>query len=1397
MRNYTRRFLSRFFDRSDETFPEEPLLQAETRLDPVDAELNKSWWSSLTFSWVTPIMETGSKRQLGYGDLFALPKDMTAEVCCSQLFRNWEKEKTLEGPEQPSLFRALYATYGWPWLIVGVVKIINDSLSFSGPLFLNEIVKFLETGNEDLLYGYVCAVGLGIVSIIRAFLGAHYTFLICRLRMQVKASITTMVYQKALCVSLSERSIFSTGEIQTFMSVDAERISNLVNCGHEIWSLPLQMGIALWMLYMQVKFAFLAGLGVIILLIPVNKWIASFMCSANESMMKEKDERVRRIGELLMYIRTLKMYTWEQFFLERVMQSREQELKFLGIKKYLDACCVYFWACTPTIFSLLTFGLFVMLGYTLTAATVFTSLALFNILIAPLNSFPWVINGLVEGQVSLGRLCKFFSCPEMNQEWTKEILLLSECEKEPTLNSATVNYSDNGETLQESESSDDMAIMLENAAFSWSHSLVENYVSIISQLSLAIPTGCLVVILGKVGSGKSSLLEAILGEMRCTYGSMLVNGRLAYVPQVPWIQAGTLSGNILFGKAYIADRYKSVVDACALDVDIQQMQGGDLAEIGERGVNLSGGQRTRVALARALYQDCETYLLDDPLSAVDAHVAAWLMEHAIAGPQMVNKTRILCTHHAQAIAYADIVVKMEDGRVTYLGSAGSDPSLDIENNAPAQESFPLEIPGPPKGLPCSVDTTTMSPLLQYFEEQSSRGVSQFMSPSKRMCSSGISSQRKSSSTTSTSTASNSQNMRALKPGPTKPVKLIEDEDRIQGHVQGTVYRAYGSFVNWSVIATILVSVSLMQATRNGSDLWLAHWVDTDSHADGQQTLNFYLKIYIALAVANSIITLARAFSFAYGGMRAASRVHTAFIQKVITAPVRFFDQNPSGRILNRFNSDQYIVDDSLPFVLNNLLAQLFSLIGITVVLCVVQWLFIVVLIPLVLMYDRLQKYYRATSRELRRLDGVSRSPIYTSFTEALEGAATIRAFRAQAQFAAKNRENVGINLRSSYSELCASLWLSIRLQILAALLVFFISFLAIFSRQSHSRLSPLSAGLVGLGLSYASPIITTLNNVLAHLTETEKDMVSMERIQQYMDLEAEPCDGCVEVPSDWPAHGNIAFSQVTLVYMPSLRPALHELSFDIQAGEQVGIAGRTGAGKSSILSVLFRLTPISSGKIFIDGVDISKVPLRVLRSRLSVVPQSPMLFEGTLRQNLNPAGNIDDVELWTMLKKCHMKEAVIGAGGLDLHVSECGESLSLGQRQLLCLARALLSCVQVLCLDECTANIDPETTTLLMKTVASECRDMTVITIAHRITTILEQDRVLILDHGSLIEEGEPKTLLEDPNSKFSGLVKVSGGIGRPQKLMPPLKCMLRKGKLLEIMMSVPHQEIELEVFTN
>ncbi|TKY48012.1 ABC transporter C family member 13 [Spatholobus suberectus] len=1271
---------------------EDPLLSNGMDLEEGgyhDLGNNGNFWDLMTFKFITPVMNHGLVKQLDSEDLLPLPTDLGPSSCHEVILSCWQAQLSNNG-SNPSLFRALCSAYGWPYLRLGLLKVINDCIGFAGPLLLNKLIQFLQQGSVNL-DGYLLALSLGLTSIIKSFLDTQYTFHLSKLKLKLRSSIMTLIYEKCLHVNLAERSKFTNGEIQTFMSVDADRTVNLCNSFHDMWSLPLQIGVALYLLYTQVKFAFVSGLAITILLIPVNKWISTLIASATEQMMKEKDERIRRTGELLTHIRTLKMYGWELLFTSWLMDTRCLEVKHLATRKYLDAWCVFFWATTPTLFSLFTFGLFALMGHQLDAAMVFTCLALFNTLISPLNSFPWVINGLIDAIISSRRLSRFLSCPEHKF-------------KEGETNSCPSFLCKQPDSVQ------GLAVFIQDVCCTWSSSEEEALNLVLNHVTLSVSQGSFVAVIGEVGSGKSSLLYSILGEMRLARGSIYSNESIAYVPQVPWILSGTVRDNILFGKSYDPERYTDTLQACALDVDVSLMVGGDMAYIGERGVNLSGGQRARLALARAMYRDSDVVMLDDVLSAVDVQVAQCILHNTILGPLMQRKTRLLCTHNIQAISSSDMIVVMDKGHIKWMGRSAD---------------FPIS------------SYTAFSPLNE---------IDSALQSHRQSCSTNLSSKSKEQSLPDTVI------MHALEGAE----EIVEVELRKEGKVELGVYKNYAVFTGWFITIIICLSAIMMQASRNGNDLWLSYWVDTTESSQTRYSVSFYLAILCLFCIMNSFFTLVRAFSFAFGGLQAATKVHNKLLNKLINAPVQFFDRTPGGRILNRLSSDLYTIDDSLPFIMNIVLANFVGLLGIAIILCYVQVFFLLLLLPFWYIYSRLQFFYRSTSRELRRLDSVSRSPIYTSFTETLDGSSTIRAFKSEDFFFAKFTEHITLYQKTSYTEIVASLWLSLRLQLLAAFIISFIAVMAVVGSHGTLPINFGTPGLVGLALSYAAPIVSLLGSFLSSFTETEKEMVSVERALQYMDIPQEEQTGCLYLSPDWPNQGVIEFQYVTLKYMPSLPAALCNLSFRIAGGTQVGIIGRTGAGKSSVLNALFRLTPICTGSITIDGVDIKNVPVGELRTHLAIVPQSPFLFEGSLRDNLDPFKMNDDLKIWNALEKCHVKEEVEVAGGLDVLVKESGMSFSVGQQQLLCLARALLKSSKVLCLDECTANVDIQTASLLQNTISSECQGMTVLTIAHRISTVINMDSILILDNGKLAEQGNPQVLLKDDTSIFSSFVRAS-----------------------------------------
>ncbi|KAG8379711.1 hypothetical protein BUALT_Bualt07G0117400 [Buddleja alternifolia] len=1237
-------------------------------------------WHVMTFKSIDPVMQHGVNKQLDFEDLLQLPVDMDPSSCHNLLMRIWDAQRR-NNLSHPSLLKTICLAYGWPYFFIGLLKVLNDCLGFAGPLLLNKLIRFLQKGSRNV-DGYVFAISLGLVSVLKSFLDTQYSFRLAQLRLKLRSSIMTIIYRK-LATANRSCTLSTVYSSEVCLSVWAGNY-NFANTGYinELFNS--------YVVHTQMAFRFRVT-------VPpqqkVNKWIANLIANATKNMMEQKDERIRKTAEILMYIRTLKMYGWELLFANCLMKTRSSEVKYLTTRKYLDAWCVFFWATTPTLFSLFTFGLYSLMGHQLDAATVFTCLALFNNLISPLNSFPWVINGLIDAAISTRRLSKYLSCYE----------------SDVGLDNSSSRCYDEKFDIEET------AVAVHDASCTWSSYDEKEFDLVLEHVNLFVPKGSMVAVIGEVGSGKSSLLNLVLGETRLIDGEIYINGSKAYVPQVPWIMSGTLRDNILLGKDYEQKRYSEILNMCALDLDISLMMGGDMACIGEKGINLSGGQRARLALARALYHGSDTYLLDDVLSAVDAHVACSILQNAILSPFMNQKTRILCTHNIQAIHLADMVLLMDKGRVKWAGSP-SDSSINSYTAFLSQNEF-----------------NTLS------EVQKNKKVSNISGEPE-----------KAQEVDCISTSNEAED-------------IVQVETRKEGRVETTVYKNYAAFCGWFITVVTCLSAILMQASRNGNDLWLSFWVDTSGSHQSKYSTTFYLVVLCIFCLMNSSLTLVRAFSFAFGGLRAAVRVHDQLLGNLIDAPVSFFDQTPSGRILNRLSSDLYTIDDSLPFILNILLANFVGLLGITIILSFVQVMFLLLLVPFWFMYSKLQKtcnmikdlkcrfpnrkdfqfYYRSTSRELRRLDSVSRSPIYASFTETLDGSSTIRAFNSVVHAACAN-----ISADFLYRNHCEFMALPSS----SAFIVSFVAVMAIVGAHGHLPVNLGTPGLVGLALSYASPIVSLLGNFLTSFTETEKEMVSIER---YMDIPQEELTGENAIDPNWLSLGEIQFRNVTLRYMPSLPPALSDISFYIPGGTRVGVVGRTGAGKSSILNVLFRLNPICSGCILVDGVNIAGVPVRDLRSNIAIVPQSPFLFEGSLRANLDPFQTSNDDEIWKTLEKCCLKDEIEAAGGLDIHVKECGTTFSVGQRQLLCLARALLKPSKVLCLDECTANVDTQTASKLQEAIASECQSRTVITIAHRISTVLIMDNIFILDQGILVEQGNPQVLLRE-DSRFSSFARAS-----------------------------------------
>ncbi|NXC75168.1 MRP7 protein, partial [Anhinga anhinga] len=1313
-------------------------------------EDGESWLSRFFYVWMNPLMKRGYQWKLNQPqDVCVLPRQLQAARVCDRFYSCWQKKAALHQVEEETvsltspivaggdgssnapysshcaqeavrLFSVLHAAFGLHFYSLGLLKLAGSLLGFSGPLLLNLLVNFMESRQEPLSHGVLYALGLFAGSFLGALLRNQFSYQVNKVMLMVRAAVISAIYRKALRVGSTSLTRFTVGEIVNFMSTDTSRLVNFCLSFHEVWSLPFQFGITLYLLYQQVGVAFLGGLALALLLVPINKVIANRIMMNNKEMLKHKDTRVKLMTEFLCGIRVIKFYAWERHFSARINACRAKELQKLRAIKYLDAVCVYLWAALPVVVSIAIFITYVLLGHQLTATKVFTALALVGMLILPLNSFPWVLNGTLEAKVSLDRIQHFLEL--MDQDLEAYYAL-------------------------DSPSGTAAAMEIQCAAFSWAPVEEESTRQPLStgtlQLhieNLLVRKGMLLGVVGKVGSGKSSLLAAITGELIKQGGRVYVcdlEQGFGLATQEPWIQFTTVRENILFGREYDARLYEEVVDACALCEDLNILPAGDQTEVGENGVTLSGGQKARIALARAVYQDKELYLLDDPLAAVDADVANHLMQKCILGV-LRHKTRILCTHRTEFLEKADALLLIDNGRIVKTGTPA-----DI---LPLVEAFP-----------------------------------KFKNTDKRQKDKGLylSSLRGQEEAVETEAEESTQTNHLIH----------KEEEKKEGAVAFQVYKAYWLAVGSCLALSILFSLLLMQASRNISDWWLSRWISSISQrantsvmvcsasppspelllfsvvglvspiqgldttpvpSSGSLDVNFYLIVYGSIAGANSLFTILRAFLFAYGTIRAATVIHNRLLQRILKATVTFFDTTPTGRILNRFSSDLYCVDDSLPFILNIFLANMYGLLGMVVIITYgLPWIGLV-LLPLAALYFSIQRYYRRTSRELKRLYSVTLSPIYTHFSETLSGLSSIRAMRATQRFELENQLRLEQNQRCLYASNTAMQWLDIRLQMIGVAVVTAIAGIAIIQHQKQLG----NPGLVGLALSYALSVTNLLSGLISSFTATETMMVSVERTEEYTtDIPMESQEKLVQVAADWPSQGLVEFQQVVLAYRVGLPNALDGVNFTVYPGEKVGIVGRTGSGKSTLFLALFRMLELKSGRILLDGVDSQLVGLEELRSRLAIIPQDPFLFSGSIRENLDPQGKRTDAELHEVLEQCHLQDAVTQMGGLDSELGERGRSLSVGQRQLVCLARALLTQAKVLCIDEATASVDQKTDQLLQQTIRQRFADKTVLTIAHRLNTILDSDRVLVMQAGRVAELDSPTRLSQKDGSLFQRLL--------------------------------------------
>ncbi|XP_071797862.1 multidrug resistance-associated protein 1-like [Asterias amurensis] len=1317
-------------------------------------EATASFISKITFNWFSSMVFRGYKKTLTEKDLWSLLERDKAAAVMPRFFQSWRKEnskssshatkkvksgghvpmKRMEessnatsdhgsafspGAQSPdshansggadgaedwvdvsdgaSLFKAIARTFG-PFFLVGTfLKVLHDILLFVSPQLLRGLINFTVDKGAYKWEGFMYAFLLLGVTLIQSSLLQQY-FQICMVTgMQLRTAIIGAVYRKSLFLSNSSRKEATTGEIVNLMSVDAQRLMDLCTFVNTLWSSPFQILVALFFLWRLLGPAVLAGYGAMALMIPLNMYIAIKIRSLQAQQMKAKDARLKLMNEVLNGIKVLKLYAWETAFQQKVMDIRNREVKILRTSSYLQAVMTFIWTSAPFVVSLISFTVYVLADEKniLDAEKVFVSISLFNILKFPFSMLPSMISRTMQAQVSVNRLEQFLKKSELDKDNVKR-------------------------------SSDiDCAINIKDADFAWSRD--ENL--ILKHIAVNVQPGSLVAVVGQVGCGKSSLLSAILGDMEKIKGSVTINGSVAYVPQQAWIQNATLRSNVMFGAPLQDAEYQRVIEACALAADLDMLPAGDLTEIGEKGINLSGGQKQRVSLARAVYNNADIYLLDDPLSAVDSHVGKHIFDHVI-GPRglLKDKTRVLVTHGISYLPQVDHIIVIVNGEITEVGSYTELLSHDkafaefLRIYSTQAEECDAHSPGSGDAAPHvnSLGDLESSTAVKSHEEEEAL--------MRKIAKDRLRKQREQNAAKATMS----------KEGDT----LIQKETSQTGMTNLKIFAMYIRSLGVVMFFIIFLLYALFNIDAVFVNVWLSRWSNEElvNGTTPGDVRDRYLAVYGMLVVIQGLLLLLASMLLATGVLRASRSIYLRLLTNVMHSPMMFFDTTPVGRILNRFSKDTYTIDETIPFACSTFLRMIMLVVSTFIVITWSTPIFGSVIVPVLIGFALLQRFYISTSRQLQRIESVTRSPIYSHFSETITGATSIRAYSATTRFILQNQSLVDNNQIVYYPKILSNRWLAIRLEFLGSMVVFFAAIFAVIGRDS------LNSGIVGLSVSYALEISSLMTMMVRSTCNLETNIVAVERVEEYCSSPTE-APAIIEdkrPPTKWPESGKVEISDYSVRYRDDLSLVLKDISCFITPTEKLGIVGRTGAGKTSLSLALFRVLEAAGGSIKIDDVDISTIGLQDLRSRITIIPQDPVLFAGTLRMNLDPLDQYSDDALWDVLRHSHLNSFVSElAEKLDFKCTEGGENLSLGQRQLICLARALLRKAKILVLDEATAAVDLETDDLIQATIRTEFEDCTVITIAHRLNTIMDSSRILVLDAGEVAEFDTPSELIE------------------------------------------------------
>ncbi|CAN8003963.1 unnamed protein product [Ixodes hexagonus] len=1252
----------------------------DARQDAKRPYLTCSPVSLLLFGWMSPLVLRRSQRCVQLDDIYSMPPDMMAMRKHSEWSAFWNQELNSAGYipgdglyrlSRPllSMCRSLWNVFWKPLVISCILGTLQALLKITRALLFYVLLGYIE-GDDPTWKGIVYALCMASDMFMSDLLAVHIDRRVQLMGLNIKTVMVAAIYRKALRLSTESQREYTVGGLVNLISVDADRIVKLSSSfGQVISGVPLIM--IVWIVLWQfLGGACLAGVAVFLVIIPVMILAVKIGNKYQGDQIKRKDERLNTLGEMLSSVKFLKLFAWENIFISKCTSLRLEEMGMLRKYSYLTALTFFVMTCSSAMVSLASFVTYVSMSddNVLDPKTAFVSLTLFHTMQYPMFIIPDFISNTVQMRVSMMRISKFLLCSE-------------------------VEYSSVGRRTGEGD-----AVSVKNATLSWS----KNGSSVLRNINLAVKTGQLIAVVGPVGSGKSSLLSALLGSLRVCSGSVDCIESVGYAPQCPWIHNKTIRENVLFTSKYDAVLYEMVVKACCLERDFEILPGGDLTEIGEKGVNLSGGQKQRVSLARAAYQQKDLYLFDDPLSAVDAQIGACIFRNLIGPRGMLKETtRILVTHNLAVLTEVDYVVVMQEGSIVESGTYE-----DLN-----QEGSILF------GLLMKVSREVHKSAEAEDSARYSNGESDLWKGRRN-------------------------------------VKLVDEETVEESSISPQVYGIYVRHAG-PLLILVIFGYAIFNAAEISVGVWLSEWTNDAMFSDGILDLPlraYRIKVYFLLFLLQAFASF---FTFAMlwkVALSVSTTLHQLVLDGVMRAPLSFFDATPSGRLLNRFGKDVDELDVQLPTAAHLTLDILFYFASSVLLVCINIPIYILIVVPIIGCLLFLRQRYVVPFRQVKRLESVTRSAVNNHFLETFAGLSSIRGYGVQGIYLRDSDDKIDMVHTCTMNSLYLEYWIEVCMKVAIEVLLLSMLLLLVTNRYM------ISTGLAGLLVSCTLNALSSFSYFILFSTQLEATLVSAERLDEYTRLPPERpwTSGLIPGPY-WPGSGAVSFKSYSTRYRDGLDLALRDINLDIRPGENLGIVGRTGAGKSTITLSLFRIIEAAAGKIVVDDVDIAALGLHDLRSRITIIPQDPVLFHGTLRFNLDPAGQHDTEELWSALDRSHLGDVFREGGGLDFEVAEGGLNLSVGQRQLVCLARALLRKTKILVLDEATASVDMKTDLLVQETLRDLMTGCTILTIAHRLHTVVTSDRVAVMDQGRVVEVGTPAELLADTTSLFYAMAREAG----------------------------------------